>query len=158
MNRREMLLATGSAIAGTFAVNIDDKYVLNKFRIIDERLSNKITFDEMEEYECGWISDQTILVSKLDKELYFGMSRALDANTISCCEDKKGRIGTWIGKHNKMFYIKPSELAIISGLPLCMTAIAELVVPRSIPIILLINIYPSYLINGLTFSNASVVN
>src|ERR1700712_1558484 len=36
----------------------------------------------------------------------------------------------------------PSLLAIISGLPDCMTAMAELVVPRSIPIILPIELAP----------------
>lgn len=116
MNRREALLAGAALASGNLvAADLDNKKDNIKhyttFRKIDERLNNRIRLSDLVEGECGWITDQSLLISKEDRIIYFGMNDSSIGGYIATEPDEYNACATWVGKGKNELYIKPSESA-----------------------------------------------
>jgi hypothetical protein len=105
LNRREALAAMGlGAVPGLAGANSNQE-----FRPIDERLSGRLSINQLRDYESGWIVDSQITLSRQDEIFYF-LHAANSSLTVSAKKGDPGHmVDTWVGRLGDKLYVLPSE-------------------------------------------------
>lgn len=104
MNRRELIAAAATVVAVGSGISAATEEK-PEFQVIDDRLSGSISYLSLKDGECAYCSDGVILVSKVDKILYFCPGASHGNVTKSGYAYNE----CWVGKKNNLWLIRPGK-------------------------------------------------